>query len=116
ENVSLPLELLGDPKAESKARQALMQVGLGNRMNHKPGELSGGERQRVGIARALVVEPQILLADEPSGNLDTDTGQAVMDILFNLVKERKMTMLLVTHDKELARRCDRQILLKAGEI
>ncbi len=111
ENVMLPLDIQRVSGAESKAREALRLVGLDKRAHHLPEQLSGGEMQRVAIARACVVEPKILLADEPSGNLDTATGTKVMNQLFDAVKERGMTMILVTHDNELAKRCDRQINL-----
>ncbi|MCB0343264.1 MAG: ABC transporter ATP-binding protein [Pseudobdellovibrionaceae bacterium] len=114
ENVALPLEILNRPQPEELAIQALRRVGLETRCDHKPHQLSGGERQRVAIARAFVVQPKILLADEPSGNLDTETGQEVMSLLFELVNSEKMTMLLVTHDTELAIRCDRQVRLVGG--
>jgi putative ABC transport system ATP-binding protein len=116
ENVALPLEILGDKEAEKKAKEALAQVGLGERYNHLPNELSGGECQRVAIARALVVKPNILFADEPSGNLDTETGENVMKLLFDLVKKNNMTMVLVTHDKNLASKCDQQLEIKSGLI
>lgn len=113
ENVMLPLDIQGVPNAETKARDALALVGLGQRGKHLPEQLSGGEMQRVAIARACVVEPRILLADEPSGNLDTATGQKVMQQLFDAVNERGMTLILVTHDNELAKRCQRQLTLKS---
>ena len=111
ENVMLPLDIQGVKNSEAKAREALALVGLDKRAHHLPEQLSGGEMQRVAIARACVVEPRILLADEPSGNLDTATGQKVMQQLFDAVSERGMTMILVTHDKELAKRCHRQLTL-----
>lgn len=113
ENVMLPLDIQGIKNAETKARDALALVGLEKRSKHLPEQLSGGEMQRVAIARACVVEPRILLADEPSGNLDTATGQKVMQQLFDAVKERGMTMILVTHDRELASRCQRQLTLQS---
>ncbi|MCC7405417.1 MAG: ABC transporter ATP-binding protein [Bdellovibrionales bacterium] len=114
ENVSLPLEIQGDAQALTKATEALKAVGLDHRQNHLPRELSGGECQRVAIARAIVVRPKLLLADEPSGNLDADTGSTVMDLIFQLVKSNGMSLVLVTHNQDLAARCDRQILLRGG--
>lgn len=116
ENVALPLEIGGDPKASSKAAEALEAVGLGHRLNHLPHQLSGGECQRIAIARAFVVQPRLLLADEPSGNLDLETGRKVMDLLFDSVKVRNMTMILVTHDRALASRCARQLILENGQL
>ena len=116
ENAAIPLELRGDAEAESKARAALEAVGLGHRLNHTPDRLSGGEKQRVAIARAFVAEPAVLLADEPSGNLDAKTGEEVMDLLFRRVRERGMTLILVTHDESLAARCARRIVLDRGAI
>lgn len=116
ENVCLPLEILDQDNVVTRAEQALQAVGLRERKNHLPHQLSGGECQRVAIARASVVEPNILLADEPSGNLDTKTGEKVMDILFSLVRNKQMTMVLVTHDTNLANRCDRKIHLEGGAL
>jgi len=116
ENVSLPLDLLQDANATAKAREALEQVGLGKRREHFPHQLSGGECQRVAIARAMVVRPAILLADEPTGNLDNATGALVSDLIFNLVRDHKMTMLFVTHNEELARRCGRAQRLQNGRF
>ncbi len=116
ENVSLPLELIHDAEAISKAQEALDQVGLGHRATHFPHQLSGGECQRVAIARALVVRPALLLADEPSGNLDTKTGDHIADLLFELVESTGMTMLLVTHNEHLAQRCGRSHFLKGGKL
>lgn len=116
ENVSLPLEIQGDPKAQEKALDALKAVDLSLRKDHLPRELSGGECQRVAIARAIVVRPDLLLADEPSGNLDTDTGNRVMDLIFELVEKNKMSLVLVTHNHELAKRCHRQIVLRGGKV
>ena len=106
ENISLPLDLKASPDALKISREALNKVGLGHRADHFPSELSGGEMQRVAIARAIVTKPQLILADEPSGSLDQETGETVMNILFDLVKENKTTMILVTHNAELANRCD----------
>jgi len=116
ENVSLPLDLFKDPDAEDKSREALEQVGLGKRMGHFPHQLSGGECQRVAIARAMVVRPSILLADEPTGNLDSSTGDIVSDMIFDLVDRHGMTMLFVTHNEELAKRCARQQRLQDGRF
>lgn len=116
ENVCLPLEINGEENIEERTRQILNEVGLEGRYHHRPDQLSGGECQRVAIARALVIQPSILLADEPSGNLDTKTGEIIMDLLFTLVKKRQMTLVLVTHDLEHARRCQKIIELKAGQV
>ncbi len=116
ENAAIPLELRRDPEALAKAKAALESVGLGHRLDHTPDRLSGGEKQRVAIARAFVGEPAILLADEPSGNLDAETGEEVMELLFRRVRERKMTLILVTHDEALAARCGRRVVLQAGKI
>ena len=116
ENVMLPIELKGDPEADVKARQLLERVGLAERWHHYPNQLSGGEQQRVAIARAFATRAQILFADEPTGNLDTATGDKVIDLLFDLNKEFATTLVLVTHDEPLAKRCGRIIKLVAGEI
>ena len=116
ENVMLPLEIAGDKKAEEKARQSLINVGLEARSSHFPSQLSGGESQRVAIARAFTTEPEFLLADEPSGSLDTTTGSQVMDLLFNEVKRRGMTLVIVTHSEELALKCSRQFKLSQGKL
>ena len=116
ENVTLPLDIAGQAQAETKAKEALERVGLSHRAHHLPTQLSGGECQRVAIARAFVVQPAILLADEPSGNLDTNTGDKVMNQLFDAVEERGMTMILVTHDMQLAARCQRRLTLQQGQI
>lgn len=116
ENVALPLEFKGVPNAETLARNKLGEVGLGHRLTHYPGQLSGGEQQRVAIARALAAGARIILADEPTGNLDQDTGQAIMDLLFGIRQSNDATLLLVTHDRELARRCDRIIEVRDGLI
>lgn len=116
ENVSLPLDLFKDQQATEKAREALEQVGLGKRMDHFPHQLSGGECQRVAIARAMVVRPSILLADEPTGNLDSTTGSHVSDMIFELVQQHKMTLLFVTHNEDLAMRCNRQQRLQDGRF
>jgi len=116
ENVSLPLDLFRDADAAAKAEEALRQVGLGKRMTHFPHQLSGGECQRVAIARAMVVRPSILLADEPTGNLDNSTGTYVSDMIFELVKEHGMTLLFVTHNEQLAKRCAREQRLQNGSF
>jgi putative ABC transport system ATP-binding protein len=116
ENVTLPLELQAIGDAEARARVALEQVGLAARADHLPAKLSGGECQRVAIARALVVEPALLLADEPSGSLDARTGKLVTELLFDLVKRRSTTLLLVTHSEELASSCDRCLELVSGRL
>ena len=116
ENVRLPLELRGDADANARARAALAQVGLAARADHLPARLSGGECQRVAIARALVVEPGILLADEPSGSLDERTGEAVDDLLFELVARRGTALVLVTHSERLAARCQRRVRLTGGRL
>jgi len=116
ENVMLPLELAGRRGARAEAGQWLARVGLERRVHHTPAQLSGGEQQRVAIARAFVVEPKLLLADEPTGNLDAVTGQHVIDLMFALNRERRTTLLLVTHDDSLAGRCGRQLQLAAGRL
>lgn len=116
ENVMLPIELKGDPEADAKARQLLERVGLAERWHHYPNQLSGGEQQRVAIARAFATRAQILFADEPTGNLDTATGDKVIDLLFDLNKEFGTTLVLVTHNEPLAKKCGRIIKLVAGEI
>ena len=114
ENVMLPLELAGAADARSAARAMLERVGLGERLEHYPKYLSGGEQQRVALARAFVVRPKILLADEPTGNLDAATGAGVINLLFTLNAERGTTLILVTHDESLARRCGRIVRLVGG--
>ncbi len=116
ENVMLPLELAGEREAVTRARAALDQVGLGQRTGHYPQQLSGGEQQRVAIARAFVTEPRVLLADEPTGNLDRNTGHRVQDLLFELNDVHGTTLVLVTHDPELARRCRRVLSLEDGQL
>lgn len=116
ENVMLPAEILGDKKNEEKAKELLRAVGLGERMNHFPSQLSGGEQQRVAIARALAGTPQIILADEPTGNLDNETGISVMDLLFGLLKEKNIALVLVTHDPDCANRCTRVLTLEQGKL
>jgi len=116
ENVAIPLELAGVDNAFEQAEQELRAVGLGERLTHYPGELSGDEQQRVAIARALIAKPDLLIADEPTGNLDEHTGEDIANLLFDLQKERSMTLLLVTHDLKLAGRCNRTIEIRNGEI
>ncbi len=116
ENVLLPLEILKTSGARERAESLLESVGLAHRLHHLPSELSGGESQRVAIARALSTHPAILFADEPSGNLDEETGDKVMGLLFELVKKTGTTMVLVTHDPELATRCERIIHLEHGKL
>ena len=116
ENVAVPLELAGRGDAFEIAARELTAVGLGERLSHYPGQLSGGEQQRVAIARALAPEPGILIADEPTGNLDQATGRQIADLLFAKARERGMTLVLVTHDPALADRCDRQVRMRSGRI
>jgi putative ABC transport system ATP-binding protein len=116
ENVAVPLELAGRNDAFKVAERELRAVGLGERLSHHPGEMSGGEQQRVAIARALAPSPAVLIADEPTGNLDGETGRQIADLLFTKQAERGTTLLLVTHDPQLAARCDRQIKVRSGEI
>jgi putative ABC transport system ATP-binding protein len=116
ENVMLPLELAGDRSAREAAMRVLDRVGLAPRVHHYPRQLSGGERQRVAIARAFVARPVILFADEPTGNLDAATGERIADLLFRLNEESGTTLVLVTHDRTLAERCDRTIRLRAGRL
>jgi putative ABC transport system ATP-binding protein len=116
ENVMLPLELQGKPQAEAEARQWLTQVGLGERMNHFPGQLSGGEQQRVALARAFVVRPKLLFADEPTGSLDHANGERIAALLFEMNRAAGTALVLVTHDPALAQRCDRQLRLEAGRL
>lgn len=116
ENVGIPLELQKINHYESSAREALKMVGLSHRLAHFPGQLSGGECQRVAIARAIVSEPKIILADEPSGNLDDKTGKEVMNLLFRLCQDRGQTLILVTHNHDLAKSCDRMLVLKGGKF
>ena len=116
ENVMLPLELRGDADAATPARRILEKVGLGARLGHYPRQLSGGEQQRVALARAFVTDPALLFADEPTGNLDTHTGQAIIDLLFSLNADAGTTLVLVTHDEHLASRCDRLLRLDGGRL
>ncbi|MBM3572088.1 MAG: ATP-binding cassette domain-containing protein [Alphaproteobacteria bacterium] len=116
ENVAVPLEFAGRADAFACAEAALGQVGLGHRLTHYPAQLSGGEQQRVALARAFVIEPALLLADEPTGNLDGDTGGRVIDLMFGLAQRRGTTLVLITHDGGLARRCGRIVRMADGQI
>lgn len=116
ENVSLPLEFAAAADPAGQAKSALEKTGLGDRLHHFPGELSGGEQQRVALARAFVANPSLLLADEPTGNLDRETGIMVMDLLFSLQKEHGTTLVLVTHDETLASRCHRSVQMIDGRM
>ncbi|MCG3728319.1 ABC transporter ATP-binding protein [Vibrio cincinnatiensis] len=114
ENVTLPCLLKGEPENKQRAKELLTSVGLAHRIHHSPTQLSGGEQQRVAIARAFMVEPQILFADEPTGNLDQETASKVIDLLFDLNQQHGTTLVLVTHDSRLAARCDRRFYMHAG--
>ena len=116
ENVMLPLELAGQRDARSAARQIIEKVGLGERWSHYPAQLSGGEKQRVAIARAFATEPAVLFADEPTGNLDSRTGENIMELMFELNRDSSTTLILVTHDQKLAERCDRILSLDVGKL
>ncbi len=116
ENVAIPLELAGRDDAFDRSREALASVSLDHRLTHYPGQLSGGEQQRVAIARAFVADPELLLADEPTGNLDGATGEAVMELLFDLSAQHRTTLILITHDTALSSRCSRRINLADGRI
>ena len=116
ENVAIPLELAGAPDARARAERELAAVGLGARLHHYPAALSGGEQQRVALARALAPDPAIVVADEPTGNLDETTGRDIIELLFRGHKERGTTLVLVTHDSELAARCDRVLRMHSGRI
>lgn len=116
ENVMLPIELEGKTDAQQQAHKLLERVGLKHRLKHYPKQLSGGEQQRVAIARAFAANPKILFADEPTGNLDTHTGEHISDLLFELNKEQQTTLVLVTHEERLAKRCQQIIQLEAGQI
>ncbi len=116
ENIMLPLEVQGNPKAKEIAKQYIDRVGLTNRAQHYPKQLSGGEQQRVALARAFACEAPIIFADEPTGNLDTQTGKKIADLLFTMNKENNTTLVMVTHSQELAQRCERQVVMNAGEL
>ncbi len=116
ENVMLPLELAGNADAQSRAKEWLTRMGLGDRIEHQPRQLSGGEQQRVAIARAFAASPSIVFADEPTGNLDTDTGNEIIELMFKLNRDEQTTLILVTHDLDLAARCNRQIRLARGKV
>ncbi|HET6470022.1 MAG TPA: ABC transporter ATP-binding protein [Geminicoccaceae bacterium] len=116
ENVALPLELAGRRDGFARAAAGLREVGLGPRLEHYPGQLSGGEQQRVALARALINEPRLLLADEPTGNLDTDTGQAVVELMFGLQQARGMTLVLITHEARLADLCEHTVSMRDGRL
>ncbi len=116
ENVAIPLELAGRRDASARAAAALEQVGLSHRMTHRPGQLSGGEQQRVALARAFAPGPRLLLADEPTGNLDLRTGEKVADLMFGLQRDHGTTLLLITHDANLAGRCDRRLAVSDGRV
>ena len=116
ENVALPLEIAGSPNGRAQAMKMLDKVGLSDRHDHYPAQLSGGEQQRVAIARALVHSPKLIVADEPTGNLDEDTSEQIMQLLFDLNRDSGTTLLLVTHDNELAERCDRTLRLHDGSL
>ncbi len=116
ENVAVPLELRGDPDAKDKAALMLERLGLGHRLDHLPGALSGGEQQRVALARAVIGSPPLLLADEPTGNLDQENGQRVMALLEQQVREQGNSLMLITHDSALAQRCDLQVHILDGKI
>ncbi|HEX4782571.1 MAG TPA: ABC transporter ATP-binding protein [Usitatibacter sp.] len=116
ENAMLPLELAGGEDAGARAKAVLGRVGLAERLGHYPRQLSGGEQQRVAVARAFVTQPRLLFADEPTGNLDSETGEHVIELLFEMNREQGTTLVLVTHDSDLARRCDRRLHIAAGAI
>ena len=116
ENVMLPAELRGERDVEPRARALLEQVGLGSRLHHLPPRLSGGEQQRVALARAFIGQPELLLADEPTGNLDSKTGERIIELLFELNRQHGTTLLVVTHDPALAQRCGRRLEISAGRL
>ena len=114
ENVSLPLEIKGDKQSEQKAKHYLNEFGLGHRLHHLPNQLSGGEQQRVALARAFACDAPIIFADEPTGNLDSETGNKITDLLFEKNKQKETTLILVTHSNDLAQRCDEKYEMKGG--
>lgn len=116
ENVTLPLEVLNSSNCQQRARELLDRVGLSDRLTHYPSQLSGGEQQRVAIARTFVTQPNVLLADEPTGNLDAATGKRIIELLFELNREQGTTLILVTHDEQLASRCNRSLRLAGGRL
>jgi putative ABC transport system ATP-binding protein len=116
ENVAIPLEFAGHKDAFKKAEEALVAVGLKDRIKHYPGQLSGGEQQRVAIARAFVTTPRLILADEPTGNLDAETGKKVMALMFDMTRQHGTTLILITHDAALAETCDMQVRLRDGRV
>jgi putative ABC transport system ATP-binding protein len=116
ENVLLPLQILKSEAPAEEAQSLLEEVGLGNRLDHYPGEMSGGECQRVAIARGLITKPLVLLADEPTGSLDTETGDRVMSLYFDLIRKHNLTSIIVTHNRELAAKCDQELKLAQGLI
>ncbi len=116
ENVAVPLEFAGNADAFRIAEDALRAVGLGHRLTHYPGQLSGGEQQRVAVARAFAPKPRLVLADEPTGNLDADTGKSVMEMMFSMTHANNATLVLVTHDAALAEKCDRTLHIRDGQI
>jgi putative ABC transport system ATP-binding protein len=116
ENVAIPFEFAGRDDAFEQAREGLEAVGLGHRVDHYPGQLSGGEQQRVALARAFAAKPRLLLADEPTGNLDQETSDAVIDLLFSLTEKYKTTLLLITHDAVIGKRCDREVRIADGQV
>jgi putative ABC transport system ATP-binding protein len=116
ENVAIPFEFTGRADAFEQAREGLEAVGLGHRVDHYPGQLSGGEQQRVALARAFAAKPKLLLADEPTGNLDQETSDAIIDLLFSLTEKYKTTLLLITHDAIIGKRCDREVRIADGQV
>jgi putative ABC transport system ATP-binding protein len=116
ENVAVPLELAGDADAFERARESLADVGLSDRLTHYPTQLSGGEQQRVALARAFVGEPDLILADEPTGNLDSQTGATIIDLMFGIRRDRDLTLMLITHDDQVAARCDRVVRMADGKL
>ena len=116
ENVAVPMELAGQDDAFQRADEALAEVGLATRLTHYPGQLSGGEQQRVALARAFAIEPRLLLADEPTGNLDGDTGSRVVELMFGMAERSGTTLMLITHDPAIAQRCDRVVRMVDGRV